>query len=173
VLAAMHNLSSRADPLDWASCVLIGSEGENAVAGALAHAGWTTLLHGEARADCPPPKLRTARGFLGASDLLAWPPCGGRPWSIEAKHYRQMIKYPGWGFCPEEFKALAEHDRIAGPVLLAIVSQEDGQIWVVSFADLQNHKPKLTNNQRCLVLLGEYFIPLSQFIDKYKREYTL
>jgi len=166
----MSSTSTQAAPTAWAACIEVGNAGEHAVADALANAGWTILMHGEAHAERPPPKLKTQDGFLGATDMQGWPPCGGRPWSIEAKHYRQMIKYPGWGFCPEEFKALAEHDRIAGPVLLAIVSQEDGQIWVVSFADLQNHKPKLTNNQRCLVLLGEYFIPLSQFIDKYKRE---
>lgn len=159
--------------MGWEACILLGSEGEHAVSAALVRAGWTTLLHGEARADYPPPKLRTPHGHLGATDLQAWPPCGGRPWSVEVKNLTRLRDYPGWPFCRDEYRDLTKHDRIAGPVLIAIVDREDGSIWISTIFNLQIHTPEPARSGKFLVFLKKYFIPLPQFLKQYEREYPL
>ena len=169
----MPDAATRYAPMAWEACIEVGNAGEHAVADALANAGWTILMHGEAHAERPPPKLKTQDGFLGATDMQGWPPCGGRPWSVEVKNLTELREYAGWPFSHDEYRDLTKHDRIAGPVFIAIVDREDGSIWVSTIDNLQMNRPEPARNGKFLIFLKSYFIPLLQFLKQYEREYPL
>jgi hypothetical protein len=162
----MVSATTQPAPLRWEQRITVGAAGEGLVIAALLAAGWSVIPHGAARVDSPPAQLLTPRGYLRATDALAWPPHQGRPWVLEIKTKIKLDRYPGWGFDPDDWTELTKHNVIAGPVLVIFVDPQDGSAWCASVTDMQNQNPQLTNNRQWLVLLFSYFIPLSQFLEK-------
>lgn len=153
----------------WKGACRKGQKGEDIIQNRFLKAGWSVLPTGLTDPNASPPRLRTPTGILRPCDFIGFHPDGRRLWIVEAKFKTRMKALNAYGMDrqsqDDRWEDLQRHDRLGGPVLLAIHDWRENIEIAATVSMLQaDGGPQQFADGKFWYWSADRFMPLSFFI---------
>jgi hypothetical protein len=168
--AARTAMSATIERPAWSRRVEIGQAAEAKVSAMCLEVGCSVLHYGEARENAPVPYLQTPSGLVRPCDFVVYPPGGRQSYVVEVKSKSELIYFEGYGLDTAEvggtddWQALKDHDRFAGPVLLVIVDEAKNRVLAATVRMLADPGPFLSKNRKLWWWPVATFMPLTAWL---------